>query len=272
MKGAIITSDYVSTVSPNYAKELRHDFFAFGLANIMSSVSNKMSGIINGIDYDYFSPELGGDIYKKYTARTLKSGKKANKLALQAELGLEVDEKIPLVVMITRLASQKGIDLLLRILDELLVENMQFVILGTGEKEYEETLKSIESRHPNMKALIKFDRVISKKLYASADLFLMPSKSEPCGLAQMICCSYGTIPVVRAVGGLYDSIIPYGAENSNGFVFENYNAHELLFCVKKALMIYNDTAEWDKLVKRAKKSDFTWKASAIKYIELYNKL
>ncbi len=272
MKGAIVTSDYVSTVSPNYANELRHDFFAFGLAGIMNSISHKMCGIINGIDYDYFSPENGGDIYKKYGTRNLKSGKKANKLALQQELGLEVNENIPLVVMITRLASQKGIDLLLRILDEMLMENMQFVVLGTGEKGYEDTLKAIESRHSNMKALIKFDRVISKKLYAAADIFLMPSKSEPCGLAQMICCSYGTIPVVRAVGGLYDTIIPYGNEGSNGFVFNNYNAHELLFSVKKALMVYRDAKEWDQLVKRAKKSDFTWQASARKYIELYNKL
>ena len=272
MKGAICISDYVSTVSPNYASELRNDFFACGLAGVIKSVETKMSGVINGIDYGYFSPSSGGDILYPYDSTTVKEGKAKNKTALQAELGLEVNENIPLVTMITRLAGAKGIDLVLRILDELLLDNIQFVVLGTGEPEYENALREIEARHKNMRALIKFDRVISKKLYAAADIFLMPSKSEPCGLSQMISCSYGTIPLVRAVGGLYDSIIPYGSDNSNGFTFDNYNAHEMLFSLKNALDLYKNEEEWDALVQRAMHSDFSWDNSASKYIRIYDNL
>ena len=265
-------SDFVTTVSPGYAKELQYDFFAFGLADIVKQVSCKFTGVINGIDYDYFSPERGGDIYRPYSPENLKEGKLYNKLELQRELGLQADAEVPLVVMITRLASQKGIDLVARIIEELLSENMQFVILGTGEEEYENLFCELESRYNNVRALIKFDRVISKKMYAAADLFLMPSKSEPCGLAQMICCSYGTVPIVRAVGGLADTIRPYGEENSNGFTFDNYNAHELLFATKSALEVYGNKPQWDALVQRAKTSDFSWTNSAQKYIEIYNKI
>ena len=272
LKGAVTVSDYVSTVSPNYACELRHDFFAFGLAGVMNSISDKMTGIINGIDYSAFSPKGGEDIYKAFDKRTLKSGKKANKLALQAELGLDVNPDIPLISMVTRLTDQKGLDLVLHIMKELLNENVQVALLGTGDEKYEDAFEAISNEYSNFKALIKFDRALSKKLYASADIFLMPSKSEPCGLAQMIACAYGTVPVVRAVGGLYDSIKPYGTDDSNGFTFNNYNAHELLFTLKDALKLYDDKEEWAKLTKRAINTDFSWDNSAIKYIELYNSL
>ena len=267
MKGAIVTSDFVTTVSPNYACELRHDFFAFGLAGVMNSISDKMTGSINGIDYSAFSPKGGEDIYKAFDKRTLKSGKKANKLALQEELGLEVNADIPLISMVTRLTDQKGLDLVLHIMKELLNENVQVALLGTGDEKYEDAFEAISNEYSNFKALIKFDRALSKKLYASADIFLMPSKSEPCGLAQMIACAYGTVPVVRAVGGLYDSIKPYGTDDSNGFTFNNYNAHELLFTHKDALKLYDDKEEWAKLTKRAINTDFSWDNSAIKYIE-----
>ena len=273
MKGAMVTTDYITTVSPNYATELEYDFFAFGLSSIVRQSRHKMRGVINGIDYGYFSPEKGGDIYASYNNRTYKSGKAKNKAALQAEVGLPVAADIPLVVMITRFASQKGIDLVLHILDELLAEKVQVIVLGTGEKEYEDAFIAAEARHPeNFKALIKFDRVISKKMYAGADIFLMPSKSEPCGLAQMIACSYGTIPVVRSVGGLYDSIRTYGEEGANGFRFDNYNAHELLFTVKAALELYKDKKAWNALTATAKKSNFTWENSAKEYISIYNNL
>lgn len=272
MKGAIVSSDFVTTVSPNYAHELEHDFFAFGLSNIIKDCSHKLLGVINGIDYGYFSPEKGGEIYESYNNRNYKSGKAKNKAALQAEVGLPVEADVPLVVMITRFASQKGIDLVLHIMDELLCENVQVIILGTGEKEYEDAFRAMESRHPNLKALIKFDRVLSKKMYAGADIFLMPSKSEPCGLAQMIACSYGTIPVVRSVGGLYDSIRTYGEEGANGFRFDNYNAHELLFTLKDALALYHDKKKWNALTASAKKSSFTWEKSAQEYISIYEKI
>lgn len=271
LKGAITVSDYVSTVSPNYACELQHDFFAFGLAGVISSVSYKMTGIINGIDYTEFSPKKN-DIFKTFDKRTIKSGKEANKLALQREVGLEESASTPLIVMITRLTDQKGLDLVLHILEELLAEDVQFVLLGTGNEEYEDKFEELSGKHKNFKALIKFDRALSKRMYASADIFLMPSKSEPCGLAQMIACSYGTVPVVRAVGGLYDSIKPYGEENYNGFTFNNYNAHELLFTLKRAISLYRDTETWAQIRKNAINSDFSWDKSAAKYIELYNVL
>ncbi len=271
-KGAMTVSDYITTVSPNYANELHHDFFAFGLADIVSSLSHKMCGIINGIDYTVFSPAKDTDIYAPYTKRGYKSGKAKNKKALQTELGLAVLPETPLITMVTRLTEGKGIDLFLHIADELLSENIQIVILGTGEKKYEDALCSLSEKYENFKAIIKFDRVLSKKLYAAADLFLMPSKSEPCGLAQMIACSYGTPPIVRAVGGLYDTILPYGDEGSNGFRFDNYNAHDLLYTVKHALLIYQDKTEWSNLVKRSMSSDFSWNASALKYLTLYNNL
>jgi starch synthase len=272
MKGAIITTDFITTVSPNYARELEYDFFAFGLSNIIKDSRYKMRGVINGIDYDYFSPERGGDIYAKYNSRTYKSGKAKNKAALQEEVGLPVNPDIPLVAMITRFASQKGIDLVLHIMDELLQENVQVVVLGTGEKEYEDAFRSLEARHPNLKALIMFDRVLSKKMYAGADIFLMPSKSEPCGLAQMIACSYGTVPVVRSVGGLYDSIKKYGEEGANGFRFDNYNAHEMLYTIKDALALYQDKKKWNALTASAKNSNFTWENSAKEYISIYSNL
>ncbi|MBO5101752.1 MAG: glycogen synthase [Clostridia bacterium] len=271
LKGAIVTCDHLTTVSPNYANELTHDFFAFGLSKVILEAKPKMSGIINGIDYGYFSPEEGGDIYESYRKNNYKSGKAKNKAALQAELSLPVKKNVPLVVMITRLTAGKGIDLVLHILEELLAENVQVVILGTGDKEYEDKLSEIAKRHENLRALIKFDRVLSKKMYAAADIFLMPSKSEPCGLAQMIACSYGTVPVVRSVGGLFDSIRTVGEEGANGFRFDNYNAHEMLFTIKAALALYENKEEWGKLTKAAKNSSFTWEKSAKNYIEIYKK-
>jgi starch synthase len=271
-KGAITVSDYVSTVSPNYANELKYNYFAFGLADVINNAQGKMCGIINGIDYGYFSPESGSDIYAPYGLRNIKSGKAANKTALQKELGLKVDKGIPLVAMVTRLAGGKGIDLVLHVLEEILGENVQFVVLGTGESVFERQLEYYDGINDNMKALITFDRALSKKIYAAADIFLMPSKSEPCGLAQMIACSYGTVPLVHAVGGLYDSIKPRGVEGENGFTFANYNAHELLYALKDALTLYADPKAWGALVRCAKKSDFTWANSARKYIEIYNNL
>lgn len=271
MKGAIILSDYVSTVSPNYAAELRHDFFAFGLASIIAENSHKLTGIINGIDYGYFSPTVK-DIPFTYTKRTVRSGKAKNKAELCKRLGLSTDENIPLVAMITRLASQKGIDLVLHVAGEMLSRGLQFVLLGTGEPEYEAAFAALERRFPNFRAILKFDRATSKLIYAAADIFLMPSKSEPCGLSQMISCAYGTVPVVRSVGGLYDSIIPYPAEGANGFRFDNYNAHDMLGALDYALAVYKDGEIWHALRKCAVNSDFTWGKSAAKYLALYNNL
>ena len=272
LKGAVICVDQVTTVSPNYANELKYPFFAFGLSEVIKSQEHKLTGVINGIDYSYFSPDKGGDIDFSYNKFSRKAGKKKNKLALLADLGLSEFADRPLIVMITRLAKGKGLDLVLRVIEELLSKDVTVVVLGTGEKEYELAFSALETRYKNLRALITFNRVISKKLYASADIFLMPSKSEPCGLAQMISCSYATVPIVRAVGGLYDSIKSYPASDSNGFTFDNYNAHDFLFKIYEALELYKNTAEWDKLTLRAIKSDFTWNKSASKYMEIYSKI
>lgn len=272
MKAALVCADYVTTVSPNYAKELEYEFFAFGLEGIVKGIRGKMSGVINGIDYTYFSPEQDKDIYKSYNLRMIKSGKAKNKLALLSELGLSQEPDIPLAVMITRLASQKGIDLFLHIADELLSRRIQVVVLGTGEPQYEDAMRVLEMRHSNFRALLKFDRITSKRLYAAADIFLMPSKSEPCGLSQMIACSYGAVPIVRNVGGLHDTILPYPLENSNGFRFDNYNAHDFLGAIVYALAVYEDEKEWLRLRRRSKTSSFTWDASALEYISIYQKL
>ena len=272
LKGAVICADQITTVSPNYANELKYPFFAFGLSEVIKSQEHKLTGVINGIDYSYFSPDKGGDIDFSYNKFSRKAGKKKNKLALLADLGLSEFADRPLIVMITRLAKGKGVDLVLHVIEELLSKDVTVVVLGTGEKEYELAFSALETRYKNLRALITFNRVISKKLYASADIFLMPSKSEPCGLAQMISCSYATVPIVRAVGGLYDSIKSYPASDSNGFTFDNYNAHDFLFKIYEALELYKNTAEWDKLTLRAIKSDFTWNKSASKYMEIYSKI
>jgi len=269
MKGAIELADVVTTVSPNYANELKYPFFAFGLSDVIKRAEHKLFGVINGIDYGYFSPDKGGDIDFPYNKISRKKGKAKNKAALLSELGLGEYIDRPLITMITRLTSGKGVDLVLHIIEELLEKKVSVIILGTGDKKYELALTSLENKYKNLRILIKFDRVISKKLYASSDIFLMPSKSEPCGLAQMIACSYATVPIVRAVGGLYDSIISYPAPNSNGFTFDSYNAHDLLFKINEALELYVNSSEWDKLTLRAIKSDFTWDKSASKYLDIY---
>lgn len=269
MKGAIVCADRVTTVSPNYSGEIRQAFFAYGLHHIINLYGYKLSGIINGIDTAYFSPSVGGDIPFPYDAESVSEGKRKNREALFRELGLEDDPSAPLVAMITRLTHGKGVDLLLHVFDEMMAENVRFVLLGTGDPEYERIFAELCARYPGKaKAEIRFDRALSKRIYASADLFLMPSKSEPCGLAQMIACAYGTLPIVRAVGGLYDTIKP----GVNGFVFKNFNAHELLYRIKDAVSLYRNGDEWRGLRAGAMSSDFTWSSSARRYRELYQQL
>ena len=186
-----------------------------------------------------------------------------------AELGLDDDPGAPLIAMITRLTHGKGVDLLLHIFDEMMEQNVRFVLLGTGDAEYERVFSELCARYPGKAtAEIRFDRALSKRIYAATDVFLMPSKSEPCGLAQMIACSYGTLPIVRAVGGLYDTIHP----EVNGFVFKNFNAHELLYRIKDAVSLYQSPNEWKALRNGAMTSDFTWASSAVRYGELYRQL
>lgn len=272
MKAALSVSDFLTTVSPNYKNELRYDFFAFGLAPVINSVFHKTAGIINGIDYKCFSPENDSELYFNYSKNNLSEGKAKNKEAFQKEYGLEIASDVPLIAMITRLTAGKGVDLVLHVLEELLSYNkVQFVVLGTGEEKYETQLRSLSEKYENLVSIIKFDRAISKKLYAAADMFLMPSKSEPCGLAQMIACSYGTVPIVRSVGGLYDSISAWDGREGNGFRFDNFNAHEMLYVIKKAIEVYG-SEDWEKIRSNAKDSRFDWSSSAKEYISVYKNL
>ncbi len=268
MKGALTVSDFVSTVSENYARELCYEYFSFGLSPMIEKISDKFIGILNGIDYAVFSPENGTDIYRAYGFEDRKEGKAYNKLELQKELGLPQSKDTPLIAMITRLTAGKGVDLVLHVMESIMKENVQFVLLGTGDDAYEEAFVTFGDRYKNFKPLIRFDRALSKKIYAAADIFLMPSKSEPCGLAQMIACSYGTPPIVRAVGGLRDSIHPL----ENGFTFEDFNAHRMLETLVSAIEMYRSGDAFDALADRAIKSDFSWRRSAGEYLNMYDNL
>jgi len=277
MKGAIQCADAVSTVSPRYAEEIKTQDFSHGLHYILRENEYKLRGILNGIDTELYNPKTDPTIACNFTDRSL--GKKtANKMALQREVGLPESGDVPMYAIITRLASHKGIDLVKHVIGEFMNESeAQLVVLGTGDKEYENFFLGLEEAYPEkVRALITYDRDLAKRIYASADMFIMPSKSEPCGLAQMIASRYGTVPIVRETGGLYDSIKPYWEDGKkaygNGFTFANYNAHELLDRLRAAYELYHDTTKWAKLVRVAMKTDFSWDISAQKYLEMYDNL
>ncbi len=274
MKGAIELADKVTTVSPTYAEELKYPEYSHGMHYILHRNASKLSGILNGIDYEYYNPEIDETIYTKFSASKI-SGKAKNKAALQKELELEKDAEAPLFAIITRLADHKGIDLITCIIREVLdYSNAQLVVLGTGEREYEEFFRILgEDYKGRVKTILAYDKDLAKKIYASSDAFVMPSLSEPCGLAQMIASRYGTVPITRETGGLYDSIKGYyeldGEIYGNGFTFRNYNAHELKDRMFAAIELHKDSAKWKKLVKKVMTEDFSWGVSAEKYIEMY---
>ncbi len=270
-KGAIVCCDKLTTVSPTYAKEIRSPAFAAGLHHVINQYSFKTMGIINGIDIDYYNPVTDPDIYYHYSTPTVKT---KNKTALQKELGLPENAKTPMISMITRLTSHKGVDLVTAVIEEFLCDDVQFVVLGTGDPGFEGFFRRLEQRHPSkVRAIIAYDKALSKKIYAASDIFLMPSKSEPCGLAQMIASRYGTVPIVRETGGLYDTIKYYNddTEEGNGFTFARYNAHDMLYTMRKAEGLYRDYRDkWNKLARKIMKIDFSWNVSASQYIALYN--
>ena len=273
-KGAIVCTDRISTVSQRYADEIKTPFYSSGLHYVLNLYSHKLSGIVNGIDTEYYNPANDDAIEEKYTSKSL-SGKAKCKMMLQEMCGLEKNPEIPVVSMISRLASHKGFDLVKFILPEMLNMGIQFVLLGTGEAELEEYFKTIQYRYPDkVKVFLEFNKELSKKIYAGSDIFLMPSKSEPCGLAQMISSRYGTIPVVRETGGLYDTIKPYNVYSGegNGFTFANYNAHEMKDAVGRAVDLFYDKEKWGALSKKVMETDFSWDASADKYLCLYEDL
>lgn len=272
-KGAVVCADFVTTVSPTYAKQIQSEEYSSGLHYILRQYGYKLDGIVNGIDTEYYDPSTDEELPYHYSARGL-LGKKKNKDELQKRFGLEFRPDTPVIAMISRLASHKGFDLVLAVFDELMRDDVQFVLLGTGESGFEDFFREAASRYPGrVSANITYDRALSKLIYAGADIFLMPSKSEACGLSQMIASRYGTVPVVRETGGLYDTIKPYGPDRSgNGFTFASYNAHDMLHVIREAEGLYHDPENWKALVKKIMKIDFSWNASAEKYEALYRRL
>lgn len=272
-KGAIVCCDRLTTVSPTYAREICTPEYSAGLHCIINQYAFKTTGIINGIDQNYYNPLTDPDLYARY--RTI-TGKVKNKLALQKELGLPERADVPVVSMITRLTSHKGLDLVTGVIREFLNDDVQLVILGTGDPGFESFFRKLEAKYPDkVKSIIAYDKALSKKIYGASDIFLMPSKSEPCGLAQMIASRYGTVPVVRETGGLYDTIKYYNDETGegNGFTFRNYNAHDMLYTLRKAVGLCRDYKDkWKALVSKIMKIDFSWNVSAQAYIELYSEV
>lgn len=276
MKAGIVYANRISTVSPSYAQEILTPFYGEGLDTVLRSYQFKLSGILNGIDVDSWDPETDSAIAKNYTVKTYKEGKAAAKAALQEELSLPIDPDLPMVTMVSRLVDQKGLDLILRIIDEFLdTEEVQMVIVGTGDPNYEADLRAVESRHPDKcRSHIHFDTKLSRRVYAAGDLFMMPSVYEPCGLSQMISMRYGNIPVARETGGLKDTVLPYNkfTGEGTGFTFMNVNAHELLYKLQEALEVRRDNPEhFDALIEAGMTSDFSWDYSAKVYLEMYDK-
>ena len=273
MKGAIECADKVSTVSPSYANEILDPWYSHGLDSILSQRRSKLCGILNGIDVINYNPETDKALWKNFSSVDF-SAKKENKAELQKLMNLPVKEDVPVVAMVTRLVSHKGLDLVKAVADELLQnDNVQLIILGSGDWQYENFFKELAGRHPEKVGLwLGFVPDLAHKIYAGADIFLMPSKSEPCGLSQMVALRYGTIPVVRETGGLRDSIKDSGDGEGNGFTFANYNAHEMLYTIRRALEGYKNADGWKILVQRALDSDYSWGRSANEYIRLYKEL
>jgi starch synthase len=275
LKGGIALADWITTVSPRYAEEIQSgDEFGCGLEGVLSLRAHQLSGIINGADYSIWSPESGKMIPHPYSLSDL-SGKQKNRLALLNQMGLPIRDKSPLVGMVTRLAAQKGIDLLVESADDLMKLGCQVVVLGTGEAEYHRALQKLEKKYPDqLKVSLEFNDPLAHLILAGADIFLMPSRYEPCGLNQMYALRFGTVPVVRAVGGLADTVRDYDsvAGDGTGFLFEKYTVKAMLAALNRACELFRNREAWDKLMKGGMREDFSWAASAARYGELYRSL
>jgi len=277
MKGAIETADLVTTVSESYARELMYPYYAHGLDSIISGAAWKLTGITNGIDTNTFNPETDPALPAHYNADTFRDGKAKCKAALQEEVGLPVKADVPLMVMVTRLAGHKGLDLLCYIARRLMwEEDCQMLILGTGEPRFEQFFRDLEAEFPDrVAAKLTFDLKLAARIYAGGDIYLMPSKSEPCGLSQMNAMRYGTVPVVHATGGLKDTVPPAdeNGEGGLGFTFQSYNADDFMAAVKRALDLYNNNREgFRALQKREMETDFSWDVPAARYMDLFHNM
>ena len=274
MKAGIVYADAVSTVSPTYAKEILTKEFGCGLEGVLKNREKALYGILNGLDYTAWDPATDKKIFRKYSVQTI-DDRHVNKEKLQKEAGLKIDRDIPMIGLISRLADQKGLDLVAKIIDELLNLKVQFILLGTGDNRYHLLFEKMAKVHSkNTSINLRFDATLAQKIYAAADLFLIPSRYEPCGLGQMISFRYGAIPVVRETGGLKDSVKEFSlkTKEGDGFTFSEYRADHLFAAIKRALTLYKNRAVWAELVKKVMTLDFSWEASSKEYIDLYQKI
>ncbi|MDQ1144636.1 starch synthase [Bacillus sp. SORGH_AS 510] len=274
MKGALVSADKITTVSPTYKEEIQTPVFGEKLDGLLRERNEDLLGIINGIDEDFYNPAKDELIYQTYSANDHHK-KSINKREIQKRFDLPQSPKTPLLVMISRLTKQKGLDLLKCVLRDLLQEDIQIIILGTGDYEYEEHLRHAGRMYPEkLKVHTGFNEELAHKLYAAADLFLMPSLFEPCGLGQIIAMKYGAIPIVRETGGLNDTVKAWNefTNKGNGFSFKNFNAHDMLYTIQRAISFYHDHEGWDSIVKQAMGMDYSWAQSAFRYNQLYAEL
>ncbi len=274
MKAALVFADKITTVSPNYAKEILNSFYGRGMEGVLYMRKDDLSGILNGIDTGEFNPETDKNINYKFGKADL-SGKKKNKIALIDEMRLAVDADTPIIGMVTRMTEQKGLDLVCAVLEEVLSEDMAFVILGSGDHGYEDYFNYVASHYPGKTGVyIGYNDALAHRIYAGIDFLLMPSLFEPCGLSQMIAQAYGALPIVRETGGLVDSVIPYNefTKEGPGFSFANYNAHDMLNVIKMALDVYKDKNEMKALITNAMSQDNSFKKPAGEYRKLYDEL
>ncbi|MFA9463272.1 MAG: glycogen synthase GlgA [Velocimicrobium sp.] len=276
LKGGIVYSDYVTTVSETYAQEITLPFYGEGLDGLLRARSNVLTGIVNGIDYDEYNPEEDSFIYKNYSKCTFRKEKIKNKRALQEELGLVKNDKKFVIGIVSRLTDQKGFDLIDYVMEELCAEDTELIVLGCGEARYENLFRHYAWKYGDrVSANIFYSNDISHKIYAGCDAFLMPSLFEPCGLSQLMSLRYGTVPIVRETGGLKDTVEPYNEyeKTGTGFSFRNYNAHEMLAAIAYAKRIFFEKKrDWNKIIERGMEEDYSWNCSARKYEELYNQL
>ncbi|MBN1492714.1 MAG: glycogen synthase GlgA [Candidatus Omnitrophica bacterium] len=271
MKGALVYADVITTVSQRYSEEIQTEEYGCGLEGVLQKRKDDLCGILNGIDNAEWNPETDKDLNINYKPGDF-NRKIANKGILQKENGLEVDPNIPLIGIITRLADQKGLDILAPIMEKLAKKDLQFVLLGTGTAKYNDLFKKMGKKYSGKFGInILFDPKMSKRIYAGADIFLMPSHYEPCGLGQLIALRYGTVPLVRATGGLADTITDFNPASGvgNGFVFSDYTSEALLSTIDRTINVFKDKKLWRKVIENGAKSDFSWKVSARKYIDLY---
>ncbi|RKX28899.1 MAG: glycogen synthase GlgA, partial [Candidatus Zixiibacteriota bacterium] len=274
LKGGIFHADRITTVSQKYADEIQTQEFGCGLEGVLSEQKDKLTGILNGVDYTIWSPSCDNQIYARYHIANL-SGKRTNKIELLGEAGMPVRDKVPLIGLVSRLEKQKGWDLVANAADRLLKMNIQMAVIGTGQQKYHDLVKELQVKYPDkFHGWLTFDDVLAHRIEAASDIFLMPSQFEPCGLNQMYSLKYGTVPIVRKVGGLADTVVDYDPNTAEGtgFVFEEYSTEAMLEAVERAVNLFSKKRAWTKVMKNGMKQNFSWSRSAAQYVDLYQEL